>query len=128
MTNYLTEEEILLAHFKLIERYGGSHGVRDLERIKSAAAAPAQEVFGQEQYPDLFKKAAVYARNIIGDHPFADGNKRTGVTLAVMFLRKNNHIFSAELSELEDFAVLIATKKPEVIEIAAWFKAHSKRA
>jgi death-on-curing protein len=128
MIYYLTEEEILLAHFKLIERYGGSHGVRDLERIKSVAAAPTQEVFGQEQYPDLFEKAAVYARNIIGDHPFSDGNKRTGITSAFLFLQKNNYTSSAKLGEIEDFAVYIATKKPEVTEIAAWLKAHAKMA
>lgn len=127
MTKYLTEQEILLAHFKLIERYGGSHGTRDLERIKSAVAAPAQEVFGQEQYPDIFEKAAVYVRNIIGDHPFADGNKRTGITVAVMFLLQNGQKFNAKLGELENFAVQVAVKKLEIPEIAAWLKAHAKK-
>ncbi len=127
MTKYLSEEEILLAHFKLIERYGGSHGVRDLERIKSATAAPAQEVFGREQYPDLFQKAAVYTRNIIGDHPFADGNKRTGIAVAIMFLARNGQEFSAKPGELEDFAVKVALKKLDIAEIVAWPKAHAKK-
>lgn len=124
---YLSAEEILLIHFKLIERYGGSHGTRDLERVRSAAVTPSQEVFGQEQYPDLFEKAAVYARNIIADHPFTDGNKRTGVTAAVMFLKQNNRVFVAKAGELEDFAVRIATDMLNVKEIAAWFKEHSKK-
>lgn len=128
MIKYLTEEEILLAHFKLIDRYGGSHGTRDLERVKSAVAAPAQVVFGQEQYPDIFEKAAVYTRNIIGDHPFTDGNKRTGITVAVMFLLQNGQKFSAKKGELEDFAVKVAVKKIEIPEIAAWLKAHSQNA
>lgn len=122
MIRYLTEEEILLVHFKLIERYGGSHGTRDLERVKSAAAAPAQAVFGQQQYPDVFEKVAVYVRNIIGDHPFADGNKRTGITAAVMFLKLNHIIFKAKKGELEDFAVRVATKHLDVPTIVDWLK------
>lgn len=124
---YLSAEEILLIHFKLIERYGGSHGTRDLERVKSAAVVPGQEVFGQEQYPDLYEKAAVYARNIIADHPFTDGNKRTGMTAAAMFLKKNDLNFVAKKGELEDFAVKIATEKPAIEVIAVWFSEHSKK-
>src|SRR3989344_4820226 len=104
MTKYLSEEEILLAHFKLIERYGGSHGTRDLERVKSVVQAVGQEVFGVQQYPDIFEKAAVYMRNIIADHPFADGNKRTGITIAVQFLKGNSKNFKAHKGEIEDFA------------------------
>lgn len=113
-TRYLNEEEILLAHFKLIERYGGSHGTRDIERVKSVVVAPKQEVFGAEQYLGLFEKAAVLARNIIGDHPFIDGNKRTVITVAFMFLQRNGKKFRAETGELEDFAVRIATDRLDV--------------
>lgn len=124
---YLSAEEILLIHYKLIELYGGSHGTRDIERVKSAAVSPAQVAFGQEQYPSIFLKAAVYARNIIADHPFADGNKRTGIATAVMFLKKNGYDFVAKQGEVEDFAVRIAVEKPEIDEIAQWFKNHSQK-
>lgn len=124
MTDYLSESEILLAHFKLVERYGGSHGVRDVGRIRSVVEAPQQAVFGAEQYPDLFEKAAVYARNIIGDHPFNDGNERTGITVAIMFLRQNAQKFSAKKGELEDFAVRVATDHLDVPAIADWLRQH----
>ncbi|HTE57573.1 MAG TPA: type II toxin-antitoxin system death-on-curing family toxin [Verrucomicrobiae bacterium] len=124
MITYLTEEQILLVHFQLVERYGGSHGVRDIERIKSVAHAVRQEAFGVEQYPSLYEKAAVYVRNIIADHPFADGNKRTGITSGVMFLRMNKKRFSAKRGELEDFAVKVATDHLSVNEIAAWLEGH----
>jgi death-on-curing protein len=124
MTRYLSEQEILLAHFKLIERYGGSHGVRDLERLKSVVQAVQQEVFGVEQYPNLFEKAAVYIRNIIADHPFTDGNKRAGMTIGVMFLLRNSAKFSAKTGELEDFAVRVATEHLDIPAIAAWLEAH----
>jgi len=126
MIHYLAEEELLLAHFKLIERYGGSHGVRDLKRIQSVIEAPKQEVFGAEQYSAIFEKAAVYLRNIIGDHPFADGNKRTGVTAAVLFLKRNGQVFTARSGELEDFAVRVATENLDVPTIAAWLRTHTR--
>ncbi|PJE65692.1 type II toxin-antitoxin system death-on-curing family toxin [Candidatus Saccharibacteria bacterium CG10_big_fil_rev_8_21_14_0_10_47_8] len=125
---YISEEEILLIHHQLIKRYGGSHGTRDLERVKSAAIiAPAQSVFGEEQYKTVFEKAAVYARNIIADHPFQDGNKRTGIAVAAMFLKKNGYKLKAKKGEIENFAVKIAVKKLDVVQIAAWLQGHSRQ-
>jgi len=125
MTKYLSLEEILRLHFQVIEDFGGSHGVRDENRIKSVIEAPRQTVFGQEQYPGLLEKAAVYVRNIIGDHPFTDGNKRTAVTICGLFLMRNNVKLTATPKELEDFAVRVATKRLGVTDIAAWLKQHS---
>ena|SRR3990167_914556 len=124
MTKYLSLEEILRLHFQVIEDFGGSHGVRDEGRLASLVSAPKQEVFGAEQYPNIFQKAAVYMRNLIGDHPFVDGNKRTAVTVAGIFLLRNGYRLTASPKELENFAVKIAVKKLDVIEIAAWLKEH----
>ena len=124
---YFDAEEILLIHHQLIERYGGSHGTHDIARVKSAAVAPAQEVFGREQYPDIFEKSAVYARNIITDHPFIDGNKRTGMSVAVLFLKRNGHVFTAKKGELEDFAVKTAADKLDIPTIAAWLRRHCQQ-
>lgn len=125
MTKYLTLEEILRLHFQVVEDYGGSHGVRDDERLKSVVLAPQQEVFGAEQYLDIHEKAAVYMRNIIGDHAFADGNKRSGVTVAGVFLLRNGVRLTATPKELEDFAVQVAVEHLDVPVIAAWLRAHS---
>lgn len=121
---YLTLEEILRLHFQVIEDFGGSHGVREENRLKSVALVPRQIVFGQEQYPTLPEKAAVYLRNIIGDHPFADGNKRTAITVGGIFLMRNGVRLTATPKELEDFAVQIATEHLDVPAITAWLKAH----
>lgn len=126
MTKYLTLEEILRLHFQIIEDFGGSHGVRDENRIKSVVSAPAQEAFGVEQYETIFEKAAVYMRNIIADHPFVDGNKRSAVTVCGIFLARNNHRLTATPKELEDFAVQVATDHLSIAEVAAWLKAHCK--
>jgi death on curing protein len=119
---YLSLEEILRLHFQLIEDFGGSHGVRDEHRLKSVVEAPKQTVFSKEQYPSVCEKAAVYARNIVGDHPFNDGNKRTGITVCGIFLMRNNKKLTATPKDLEDLAVKIATNHLEVREIANWLE------
>lgn len=60
IVNYLSIEEILRILFQLIENFGGSHGVRNEDRITSVVMAPQQEIYGQEQYMTVFEKAAVY--------------------------------------------------------------------
>ncbi len=122
---YLTAEDILQLHFHVIEDFGGSHGVRDVTRLKSVVAAPAQEVFGEQQYQTVHEKAAVYARNIIGDHPFSDGNKRTGITSAAIFMSINGVLLTVTPKELEDFAVQIAVEHLDIPAISAWFEAHT---
>ncbi len=125
---YLTAEEILRLHFEIIKDFGGSHGVRDESRIKSVVEAPKLEVFGEEQYKTVHEKAAVYCRNIIADHPFTDGNKRTAITCMGVFLMRNNLQMTATQEELEDFAVKVATDKLDVPTIATWLKSKSKKA
>lgn len=125
MVRYLSIDEILRLHFQVVEDYGGSHGVRDEGRLASVTEAPQQSIFGGEQYPSLYEKAAVYARNIIADHPFSDGNKRTGITVAAVFLLRNSMKLTAQPKQLEDFAVSIATDHLTVEVIADWLEAHS---
>jgi death-on-curing protein len=124
---YLSLEEILRLHFQIIEDYGGSHGVRDESRLKSVEQAPKQIIFGTEQYSNIYDKAAVYIRNIIGDHPFSDGNKRTGITTAGVFLLRNGYSINARQKDLEDFAVRVAVEKLEIAEISKWLKNNSNR-
>lgn len=127
MTKYLSLKEILRLHFQVIEDFGGSHGVRDEASLASLTSAPKQAVFSTEQYPDIYQKAAVYIRSLIGDHPFVDGNKRTAVAVAGIFLARNGLKLTATPKELEDFAIHIATKKPQIPEIAPWLKKHSTK-
>jgi death-on-curing protein len=124
--SYLDLEEILRLHHQIIEDFGGSHGVRDEGRLKSVVEAPTQVVFGAEQYPSLFEKAAVYLRNIIGDHPFIDGNKRSALTVCGVFLMRNKRALKAEPLELENFTVHVATDHLDIPAIATWLESHSK--
>ena len=123
---YVTLEEILRLHFQVIEDFGGSHGIREENRLKSVTEAPKQVIFGGEQYPSLYQKAAVYLRNIVGDHPFNDGNKRTAITVCGIFLIRNGTGLKAMPKELEDFTMKVATEHLEIDEIATWLKTHSR--
>ena len=124
---YFSVEELLLLHFKIIQDYGGSHGVRDEGRIESVVSAPWQEVFGQPQYATVFEKAAVYLRNIIADHPFVDGNKRIGITVATIFLTRNSRHLTATSGELEDFAIQVAVEHLDIPAIVDWLNGHSRK-
>lgn len=125
--DYLSAEEILDLHHQIIEDYCGSHGVRDEGRLLANVHAPMQEVFGVEQYKSVHEKAAAYFRNIIADHPFVDGNKRTATTVMAIFLKRKGYLLNCSPKELEDYAVKIATDKLTVSQIAKWLKSHSKQ-
>ena len=124
--NYLGVDDILLIHSMVIDETGGSHGVRDTHAILSIVEAPKQSFSGKELYPTIFEKAAVYARDIIMNHPFIDGNKRTGMTTGAVFLEDNGYVFTAKEGEIEHFALKVIREKLEIREIAKWFKEHSE--
>lgn len=124
---YLTKEQILLIHSLVIDETGGMHGVRDLGAIIGLEDTPKQKVFGKELYPTPFLKAAVYARNIIMYHPFLDGNKRTGMTSASVFLEDTGYVFIGREGDIEKFAVKIIHEKLDYGDIADWFTKHSKK-
>ena len=123
---YLLESEILYFHYKVVKDYGGSQGIRDENRLKSLVQAPKQQVFGVVQYKTIYDKAAVYLRNLISDHLFVDGNKRTAVACTGIFLSRNGHSLVCEATELEEYIIKIATKKPSIESIAKWLKEHTK--
>lgn len=125
--HYLTAGQILLIHSLAIDETGGSHGVRDGHAILSIAHAPRQAVFGRELYPTVFEKAAVYARGIVMHHPFVDGNKRTGMSVAAVFLEQNGYTLIVRRGGIEAFALSIINKRLDIPTIAAWLKRHSRR-
>jgi len=122
----LTLEQILQLHALVLIRDGGSDGVRDIGRLESVVSAQHQVVFGEELYATVFTKAAALMRGIIGDHPFADGNKRTAMLAGLTLLGVNGYSFVARCGELEDFAVRVATDHLDIDAIADWLKRHSQ--
>lgn len=123
---YLSKEDILQIHSMAIDETGGMHGIRDLSAILSSEIAPRQKVFGKELYSTVFLKAAVYARDIILNHPFLDGNKRTGMAVAFVFLEDNGYLSIVREGEIYAFALKIIKEKLKVEVIARWFKKHTR--
>lgn len=124
---YLTGEQILLIHSIVIDETGGSHGVRDRDAILGLEQGPRQNVFGKELYPTVFAKAAYYTREIIMQHPFIDGNKRTGMVAAFIFLERNGYRSVAKEGAIEYFALQVIRKKLSLEEIAQWFRKNSRK-
>lgn len=127
MVRYLSTRAVLRIHFRMIKRFGGSHGFRDLGLIESAVARP-QAGFGDfEAYPDLFTKAAVLMHSLLKNHAFVDGNKRTAITSMGLFLRINNHKLTASQRALVAFALAVEDNSLPEDKIAEWLKKHSKK-
>lgn len=124
---YLTPENILQIHFEVIEETGGSHGLRDVGLLESAAKRPKASVGGKDLYPNLFLKGAALVHSLLLNHPFVDGNKRTAVLALMEFFLLNGREISATQKEVVNLALWVENKKPEIEEIAAWIKKHATR-
>lgn len=118
----LTPEQVLFIHARLVEETGGAHGVRDLGMLLSALARPQVTFDGNELYADLFLKAAALFHSLVNNHPFVDGNKRTGIASAGIFLGANGWRLTASNRDLELFTLRVATSALNVEEIAHWLR------
>lgn len=125
--DYLTIEEIIFAHDRIIEESGGSKGVRDLNLLQSAVGRPQASFAGQDLYQDIFLKAAALIHSLILNHPFTDGNKRTGLMAASRLLFINGFKFYDKKQDSIDFTLRIEQKKMNLKGIAYWLKKHSKK-
>jgi death-on-curing protein len=123
---YLTAEQVLFIHARLVAETGGSHGVRDLARLESALARPQATFDGKELYPDVFHKAAALLESLVKNHPFVDGNKRTSITAAALFLRVNGWRLTADNAELEAFALQAAASHADIPVLADWLRSQSQ--
>jgi death-on-curing protein len=86
---FLTLAEVVEIHTDQIERYGGADGIRDINLLSSSAAIPYSSFSGSFLHNDIFEMAAAYAYHISQNHPFIDGNKRTALASALVFLELN---------------------------------------
>jgi len=87
---YLKMEEVILIHDELFKGYGGMSCIRDFGLLSSAISIPCQSFGGHELHPKIMEKAAAYLYHIIKNHPFIDGNKRSGVVSFLFFLDNND--------------------------------------
>jgi death-on-curing protein len=108
---FLTLAEVIEIHADQILNYGGGDGLRDIDLLSSAVAMPYVSFSKQFLHIDVFEMAAAYAFHISQNHPFIDGNKRTALASALVFLELNGrNIFDPE-GTLYDVMLTLAAGK-----------------
>lgn len=120
----LTVEEISSLHDKLIERIGGSHGLRDQSLLESAVYSAMSGFGDNEAYPSVEEKAARLMFSLTNNHAFIDGNKRIGVFTMLMTLQLNNVKIKYTQTELISLGLSVAEGKTKYTEILDWIMKH----
>jgi death-on-curing protein len=106
---FLTLIEVLELHRRIIEKSGGAFGIRDVGLLESAIAQPRMTFGGEDLYASLLEKAAALGFSIIMNHPFVDGNKRTGHAAMETFLVLNGMEINASVDEQERVVLAISS-------------------
>ena len=120
----LTVEEITALHAKLIERTGGSHGLRDQSLLESAVYSALSAFGDREAYPTVEEKAARLMFALTNNHAFVDGNKRIGVFTMLMTLQLNSINLHYTQGELISLGLLVAAGEMDYESILAWILEH----
>jgi death on curing protein len=116
---FLSLEEVLELHDMSIQRYGGDPGLRDRGLLESAVAQPMASFGERFLHPDLFSMAGAYLFHITSNHPFVDGNKRTGLLAALVFLDTNGVTVEHGTDELYELTMQVSRAelpKEQVVE------------
>lgn len=108
MTEYLSVEEVITMHDTFLQEFGGLPGIRDINLLMSAVETPKSRMFGQDLHPTIYDKAAAYLYHIVCNHPFNDGNKRTGFGAALLFLKANSISIKFNKKKYENLVVEVA--------------------
>ncbi|MCQ2449782.1 MAG: type II toxin-antitoxin system death-on-curing family toxin [Clostridia bacterium] len=120
----LSVEEVVALHSKLIDKTGGSHGVRDLALLESAIYSSEASFDNIDSYPSIEEKAARLMFALTNNHAFVDGNKRIGVFTMLMTLQLNGIGLSYSQQELIRLGLDVASGQLEYSEILDWILKH----
>jgi death-on-curing protein len=123
---WLTRSECLALHDMMLAHYGGCSGIRDEGLLESALARPRQlHHYGNPSLPEM---AAAYAAGIVKNHPFLDGNKRTGFMMGAGFLERNGCKFFASEADVVICTLALAAGEMTEAHYARWLETNSKKA
>lgn len=128
MTNYLdlTIERVIYLHDQIVNQSGGSYGVRDRALLHSALERCKASFAGEDLYPDIISKAAALWHSLTMNHPFVDGNKRTGYEITKRFLYTNGYQVVASDNEVISFCIAVGSKQADHKQIITWLKASTQ--
>lgn len=122
---FLTLDEVLGIHADQIRRYGGAAGIRDLELLQSALAMPQTTFDDEFLHGTLFEMAAAYLFHLARNHPFVDGNKRTALMCALVFLGLNGYRLGADPDAVYGIVDGVASGGVDKAEVAVFLREHS---
>lgn len=125
MTKFFTVEQVIEIHDAFLKDHGGLPGIRDKGLLVSAVEMPRASMFGEYLHKTIYDKAAAYLFHLVQNHPFNDGNKRTGALTAILFLEENGIKIAFSDKNYEEFVVSIAQGQKNKDEIA-YFLNHGK--
>lgn len=126
MIRYLTLDEVMSLHRQILKQSGGAAGVRDLGSLESAIAQPMMTFGGEDLYPTLVDKAAALGFSLVMNHPFVDGNKRTGHAAMETFLVMNDLEIFASVDEQELVILSLAAGSLDREELTKWLESRVK--
>ncbi|MBI5029722.1 MAG: type II toxin-antitoxin system death-on-curing family toxin [Chloroflexi bacterium] len=121
---YLTLAEVLALYHRIVEQSGGAQGILDLGALESAVAQPRMTFSNQELYPTIVEKASALGFSLIQNHPFVDGNKRTGHAAMETFLVLNGFEIDASADEQEQTILHVAAGELQRDEFTTWLRKH----
>ena len=124
---YLTVSEALELHRQIIDQSGGAMGILNLGGLESAIAQPRMTFAGSDLYPTVADKASALAYSLIQNHPFVDGNKRTGHAAMEVFLVLNSFEIQAPLSEQEQMILQVASGDMTRDRFTNWLQKHLRK-
>lgn len=121
---WVTAEDVICLHSRLIERSGGLDGLRDRAGLEAAIGAPMQSFGGTDLYPTQIEKIARLGYGLAANHAFLDGNKRIGALMVQLLLKWNGYLLELQTGELSDMFISIAAGRNTEQELLDWIQAH----
>jgi death on curing protein len=122
---WIDSHDAVALHERLLALDGGASGLRDGALLDSALARPRQ-IHVYEESADVVDLAAAYIAGIVRNHPFIDGNKRTGFLAGILFLEFNGHLFTAQEEDATQAVFALAAGTLDESGFASWLRANAK--
>lgn len=123
---WIDERDALALHDRLLALHGGAAGLRDETLLNSVLARPQQHYVYAES-PDLTDLATAYTAGIVRNHPFVDGNKRTGFVVGILFLELNGYRFTASEEDAAHAVLELAAGKIDETGYSAFLRNNVSR-
>lgn len=123
---WITVEDVIRLHSKVIQATGGLDGIRDRSVLESAVYAPLQTFGSQELFPSEIEKIARLGYGLASNHAFIDGNKRIGALITQLLLQWNGYHIELEVGELADMFISVADNVATETDLLQWIRQHLK--